>query len=76
MSLDSDASGKEANLNQKPKLGAEHMAHSSCIEGGMSSFEGIWRLLMFLFHMEYLMFYLCSLSHLFIVSFLPLQISL
>ncbi|XP_055827026.1 methyl-CpG-binding domain-containing protein 13 [Solanum dulcamara] len=40
ISLDSDASGKEANLNQKPKLGAEHMAHSSCIEGGMSSFEG------------------------------------
>lgn len=39
--LDSDASGKEVNLNQKLKLGAEHMAHSSCVEGGMSSCEGI-----------------------------------
>lgn len=40
ISLDSDASGKEANLNQKLKLGAEHMAHFSCVEGGMSSSEG------------------------------------
>lgn len=41
ISLDSDASGKEANSNQKQKLGAEHMAHSSCVEGDVSSFEGL-----------------------------------
>ncbi|XP_015166784.1 methyl-CpG-binding domain-containing protein 13 isoform X2 [Solanum tuberosum] len=41
MSLDSDASGKEVNSNQKLKLGAEHMTHSSCVEGGMSSCEGL-----------------------------------
>uniref|UniRef100_M1B4X2 Methyl binding domain protein n=1 Tax=Solanum tuberosum TaxID=4113 RepID=M1B4X2_SOLTU len=35
MSLDSDASGKEVNSNQKLKLGAEHMTHSSCVEGGL-----------------------------------------
>ncbi|KAJ8554457.1 hypothetical protein K7X08_025135 [Anisodus acutangulus] len=39
ISLDSDAFGKEVNLNQK--LGAEHVAHSSCVEGGVSSFEGL-----------------------------------
>ncbi|KAK4363117.1 hypothetical protein RND71_018358 [Anisodus tanguticus] len=41
ISLDSDAFGKEVNLNQKLKLGAEHVAHSSCVEGGVSSFEGL-----------------------------------
>ncbi|CAN4087791.1 unnamed protein product [Withania somnifera] len=40
ISLDSKASGREANSSQKLKLGAEHMAHSSCIEGGMSTSEG------------------------------------
>ncbi|XP_009791741.1 uncharacterized protein [Nicotiana sylvestris] len=33
ISLDRDASGKEVNSNHKLKLGAEHMAHSSCVEG-------------------------------------------
>ncbi|KAL3342064.1 hypothetical protein AABB24_026202 [Solanum stoloniferum] len=41
MSLDSDASGKQVNLNQKLKLGAELMTSSSCVEGGMSSCEGL-----------------------------------
>jgi len=66
MSLDSDASGKEVNSNQKLKLGAEHMTHSSCVEGGMSSCEGIahnWNVLMFLFHMEYLNALFMLLSH-------------
>ncbi|KAM3382092.1 methyl-CpG-binding domain-containing protein 13 isoform X1 [Capsicum galapagoense] len=40
ISLDSDASDQVANSNQKLKLGAEHIGHSSCVEGGMSSFEG------------------------------------
>ncbi|XP_009595657.1 uncharacterized protein [Nicotiana tomentosiformis] len=40
-SLDSDASGKEVNSNQKLKLGAEHMGHSSCVVGSISSFEGL-----------------------------------
>ncbi|CAN4105316.1 unnamed protein product [Withania somnifera] len=40
ISLDSVASGKGANWNQELKLGAEHMAHSSCIGGGMLSSEG------------------------------------
>ncbi|OIT36105.1 hypothetical protein A4A49_51238, partial [Nicotiana attenuata] len=33
ISPDRDASSKEVNSNQKLKLGAEHMAHSSCVEG-------------------------------------------
>lgn len=41
ISLDCDASCKEVNSNQKLKLGAEHMAHSSCVEGSMSSCEGL-----------------------------------
>ncbi|XP_015069681.1 methyl-CpG-binding domain-containing protein 13 isoform X2 [Solanum pennellii] len=41
ISLDCDASCKEVNSNQKLKLGAEHIAHSSCVEGGMSSCEGL-----------------------------------
>lgn len=71
ISLDSDASDQVANSNQKLKLGAEHIGHSSCVEGGMSSFEGIahnWKVLRFLFHMEYLLLDLCSLSHLLTVS--------
>ncbi|XP_060203576.1 methyl-CpG-binding domain-containing protein 13 isoform X1 [Lycium barbarum] len=38
--LESDASGKEVS-NQKLKLSAEHTRHSSCVEGGLSSFEGV-----------------------------------
>ncbi|KAK4350831.1 hypothetical protein RND71_030144 [Anisodus tanguticus] len=42
ISVDSDASGKEVtNAQQKLKLGAEHIAHSSCVEGGVSAFEGL-----------------------------------
>lgn len=41
ISLDSDASGKEVDLSRKLKLGAEHMVHSGCVEGSVSSFEGI-----------------------------------
>ncbi|XP_016464054.1 uncharacterized protein LOC107787050 [Nicotiana tabacum] len=41
ISLDSDASGKEVDLSRKLKLGAEHMVHSGCVEGSVSSFEGL-----------------------------------
>lgn len=35
IAVDSDASGEEANSDQKLKLGAEHMEHSSCVEDGL-----------------------------------------